>query len=260
MISAMIIKEGIIFLRYPTRILSAVVFPLFLTLIFAFTQELFSEGESISSSNLFVGMSIFLIISIASEAPTRIVEEQQQGTLEAIFLTPAVRYSTVLGVLFVRFLFMIATVLLYYVVILFSFGKSNIIHPFIALFYIILVVLQAFGYGIFMSGVTITAKETGLRASVFVPYIVIIFSGVFVSISVLPTPWIWISLLIPLSYTVDSIYSAVGDAVYGSSTLIPAFYEFLISILFTSFLILFGIRYYISKVNAASKNGSLLEY
>ena len=259
---AMVKKEGIIFLRYPTRILSAIIFPLFLTLIYAFTNYLFTP-EAITgfiSTNLFVGMAIFLVISIASEAPTRIIEEQQQGTLESIFLTPTVRYSTILGVLTVRFIFMIVTVLFYYWVIQVSFGATSIQHPMEVFSLLLLVVVQAFAFGILMSGYTLTAKETALRASIFIPYIIIIFSGVFVPISQLPTGWDTISRFIPLSYTVDAIYSATNDPVIGNTTIIPILYEVVISIIFSCLFLFVSVRFYLSRVRAASQNGSLLEY
>ncbi len=264
LILAMIDKERIIFLRYPARILGAIVFPLFLTLIFAFTAILYQPTGGINSRTfapeVFLGMVIFMIVSISSDAPMRITEEQQQGTLESILLSPAPRFSSVLGVLFVRAGFLVGIIVLYYFIVLISFGNPALHNPIWSTLLFLGIIAQSFGFGIFMSGFTITAKETGLRAAFFLPFFVIILSGVFIPVSSLPETGYYIALMIPFTYNVDALRGVAFSTNGVIQTIIPIEYEIIISLISAVAFPYIGVKYYLKKERDARRSGTLLEY
>lgn len=215
-IRTLIYKEKIVMSRYPVRILANTFFPIFFVLIFTFTSLLFvdpSNSQEISqlSGRMFAGVVIYVFLNSGSDLSQSIIDEQQQGTIESLYLAPVSKYLNVVAIILIRFAFVLLTLVPYYYFMVNILGKFELHNLGLATLFLICAIFQIAAFGIFFAGFTLRAKELAPRLAFFITFLIMIFAGIFVPFEALGNRMIIISYLLPFSYSMDGFSAALLD-------------------------------------------------
>ncbi|MHA2250635.1 MAG: ABC transporter permease [Candidatus Kariarchaeaceae archaeon] len=263
---AMLQKEFIVFSRYPILIISTFLTPIFLVLIFAYTSLAFvpdpNEGDlETIATMMYIGILSYVFLNIAVTAAITIRDEQQQGTLEGLFLTPATKITNVVAKLLVQIIVTSFNAITLYIAILIFIAPLNFANLPLVIFLIVMLLLQFIGLGFLLAGLTLKLKETIVLSANLFTFLIMIFSSMFYTFDTIPVgPIRWISYILPTSYAVDAIRSALLDYPPGFPELTSLGVEILITILSALFFIVIGIWVYMRIERSSRKLGTLLEY
>jgi ABC-2 type transport system permease protein len=212
-------------------------------------------GSFLAYALIGVALADCVFISLASFA-TQIREAQTTGTLEATLICP-VSLSTILiysslwnyFLSAVRFTFYLTVGVLVFGVHL---GQADL---FAALTIFLLTVLSFMGVGILWAAVVLLVKR-GESLMMVAGYVVVISTGIFFPVSMLP-PWLQkVSAIIPLTPALDAMRSALLNG----SSIVQLAPLLLKMVGFAVVLMSVGILGFTAAVNLARKTGSLTQY
>lgn len=259
-LGAMTKKEWIVFTRYPVRIIATLANPLFIILFVGFTIASFSSSRGVSiAASMFISIIGFVYLTISSYTAQAVVEDQQQGMIESLFLTPIPKFIDILAKMIVRYGFVSVTIFVYYAILRYLFGDIPLNNMGLG----IVLVGSLIGESLFVSfaiaGLTLKYKDTAVRVGFVIPFLMLIFSGMFIPLSVLPTNARVIALLLPFTYTIDALRGVMVSP-GGFVTLLPIPLEVAFSIVLGVILPILGALYYLRVERSARYNGTLLEY
>ncbi|MFV2015262.1 MAG: ABC transporter permease, partial [Candidatus Heimdallarchaeota archaeon] len=203
----------------------------------------------------------YLFLQVSLIGATSIRDEQQQGTLESLFLTPATKITNVIAKLVIQIIITsFNAVLLYFAILVFigpmDFSNYLIVFP---LFFFMLI--QFVGLGLIYAALTLKFKETIVVASNLSIFLIMIFSSMFYTFSTIPDgPLKFISLILPTSYSIDAIRTSLLGYPLGFPELLPFNIEIIIIIVSSFALLFFGTYIYLRIERQARRLGTLLEY
>jgi len=263
---AMIKKEYIVFTRYPIRVLEMLITPIFLVLIFTFTSRAFMKdptNEQLQSlaTFMYLGILIYSYLSVTTNSAQAIRDEQFQGTLESLFLTPSKKYLSVLARIIIQNGLVTFNVVILYFTLSLTIFPLKLANIGLGLFLFFMLLLQFVGIGLIIASLTIKYKETIVVVSGFLLLMMMIFSAIFFSFQSIQFPIITtIGRLLPTSYTIDAIRSTFLDYPSGFPELASIIDEIVIAITSAAFLVFLGIYNFVRVERNARRSGILLEY
>ena len=218
---AVVRKEWLIFVRYPSWIIALFIWPIIFPLGYILTARALSgvDGSGLAQFQANTGLSDYVgYIAIGTtiwmwqnivlwNVGFSLRNEQLRGTLESNWLSPTWRFAHLLGSsfpqLFSMFIFLTISALEY----IFLFGVNFQGSLWLALLVVLTAIPSIYGLGFAFASLVITAKEA--NAFVFlVRGIVMIFCGITFPISLLPT---WMQPLtnwLPQTYIIRAMRSA----------------------------------------------------
>ena len=218
---AVVRKEWLIFIRYPSWIIALFIWPIIFPLGYILTARALSgvDGSGLAQFQANTGLSDYVgYIAIGTtiwmwqnivlwNVGFSLRNEQLRGTLESNWLSPTWRFAHLLGSsfpqLFSMFIFLTISALEY----IFLFGVNFQGSLWLALLVVLTAIPSIYGLGFAFASLVITAKEA--NAFVFlVRGIVMIFCGITFPISLLPT---WMQPLtnwLPQTYIIRAMRSA----------------------------------------------------
>jgi ABC-2 type transport system permease protein len=175
----------------------------------------------------FIGMTI--LFGATSMEAVVITFERRLGSFERLLLAPVSLEGVLMGKLLGGAFFglIIALAIFILSLIFFSFPKLN---PFLLFSSLILSSIAFSGLGGFVSVAVKEVFEAQTLANLF-RFPMIFLSGVFIPIETLPKPIKFISYLLPLTYSVESL----RNSIFSSPHSIPVWISLLILFLFSSF-------------------------
>ena len=223
---AIVRKEWLIFVRYPSWLISLFVWPIIFPLGYILTARALSgvDGSGLAQFQANTGISDYIgYIAIGTtiwmwqnivlwNVGFSLRNEQLRGTLESNWLSPTWRFAYLLGSsfpqLFSMLLFLTVSALEY----LFLFGVNFQGSPWLALLVILAAIPSIYGLGFAFASLVITAKEA--NAFVFlVRGIVMIFCGITFPVGLLPAWMQPVTNWLPQSYIIHAMRSAtLSDA------------------------------------------------
>lgn len=261
-LNAMIKKERIVFTRYPVRILASITTPLFFIFIMGFSISSYSStpGGSALVVSMFISIIGLVYLTIAPYAAQAVIEDQQQGTIESLFLAPVPKFTDIFAKMIVRYSFVTLTIFVYYAILRYLFGEFTLNNVGIGIILVISLIGESLSFSFILAGLTLKYKETAARIGGLIPFIALIFSGMFIPISALPQNAKIISLLLPFTYSIDAIRGAMAPSSALIVTIIPLHAEVILSILIGFILPIIGALYYLRVERSARYTGTLLEY
>ena len=253
-------KERIVFTRYPVRILASITTPLFFILLSGFTYASFGNqsGPSIATS-MFISVLGLVYLTVSQYASQAVIEDQQQGTIESLFLAPIPKFTDILAKMIVRYSFVTITIFGYYGVLRYLFGPIPLNHLGLGVILVGCLIGQSIFISFILAGLTLRYKETAVRIGFIFPFLVLIFSGMFIPISALPKNAQLVAYLLPFTYTTDALREAL-IAPEVSTLILPFSIEVLFSIFLGVVLPVLGALYYLRLERSARYTGTLLEY
>jgi len=259
-LGAMTKKEWIVLSRYPVRILATITNPLFIILFVGFTVTSFSSsGETAIAGSMFISILGFVYLTISSYAAQAVIEDQQQGTIESLFLTPIPKFLDILAKMIVRYVFVSLTIIVYYATLRYMFGEIPLNNIGLGIILVGSLIGESLFVSFLIAGLTLKYKETAVRVGFVIPFFMLIFSGMFIPLSVLPENARIVALLLPFTYTIDALRGVMVSPGM-ISTIMPISLEVVFSVLLGVVLPILGALYYLRVERSARFTGTLLEY
>jgi len=186
--------------------------------------------------------------------------EQVQGTLEQLYLSPASKFASLIArvtntLVWTSLLSVTAAALMTAMI-----GKLPIKNPWLGLYLLAMTLAGTFGIGFIFSALTLRIKETAQTVANFLQFGLLVLCANFFPFSALPPFILSISRLIPLAYAVDAFRSTMMGYPAGFPELASFQVELIITTLFGLILPPLGYQLYRRAENYARKHGSLSMY
>lgn len=171
-----------------------------------------AAGDSQQTQNLLLGALMWSYLGVLfQEIANSVSYERWEGTIEYTFMAPVSRFTHLIGVsLFASVVAMLRVVIIFLAMQAFvdvSFEGANIGGVFVVL---ILSSLSFMGLGIMASVLPLLSPEKGAQATEIVGGILLLISGVYYPVSVLPH-WLQpLAYLSPATYTLEASRVLIG--------------------------------------------------
>lgn len=264
-LGAMVRKEFTVMTRYPVEFVATFGQIFAIVAIFTLAGMTFSspssEGSSSTAGVVIYGFLLFLFLSDTLwSIGYNLRNEQKQGTLEQLYLSPASKFSALMsrvsttlfwtGLLSVAGTWLMATLL----------GELPFANPGLGAYLLAMSLSGTFGIGFAFAGVTLWIKEAGQTAASILQFGFLVLCAVFFPFSALPAGLRAVSRAIPLAYAVDGFRSTLMGLPPGFPELAPIGTEIVITTLFGLLMPLLGYLVYRRAEAGARRSGSLSEY
>jgi ABC-2 type transport system permease protein len=258
---AAFLKDLRSYIRYPAWILGDFISTPLWFFFFALGVTLFSPSTPKQGSSNEGGFSFFyfgfIFIILFSTAVWGIGQsvrnEQMAGTLEQFFLAPVSRVTLIVG-RWAR-VFLTDTIVIGYLTLLLYLvggGLVTLFDPALFLFSLALYEIGLIGFGLFFAGLTMRMKSFNTISNlVFFGYMIL--SGAIFPITVIPTPFRYVSMGIPFTYFND----LMRHAALKTSTILPESPELIIAALLSVSMLLVGLFAFRKIEEDARVSGSI---
>ena len=262
--AAMVRKEITILSRYPVNFLASFGQIFLIVAIFTLAGLTFSptgQGNAVVSGLVVYGFVLFIFLSDTLwTIGYNVREEQVQGTLEQLYLSPANKFASLVA--------RVSHLLIWTSLVNFTgvlvmralLGALPVENPGLGLYILTMSLLGTFGFGFAFAAVTLHLRETAQTLLNFLQFSFMILSAMFFPFSILPDSVLFLSRLIPFSYAVDAFRSTLMGYPAGFPELAPIEVELIIITLFGLLMPLVGFYLYRRAELAARRRGSLSEY
>jgi len=223
---AVVRKEWLIFVRYPSWIIALFIWPIIFPLGYILTARALSgvDGSGLVQFQANTGLSDYVgYIAIGTtiwmwqnvvlwNVGFSLRNEQLRGTLESNWLSPTWRFAYLLGSSFPQLFSMLLFLTVSALEFVFLFGVNFQGSLWLALLVILAAIPSIYGLGFAFASLVITAKEA--NAFVFLARgIVMIFCGITFPVDLLPTWMQPITNWLPQTYIIHAMRSAtLSDA------------------------------------------------
>ena len=253
-------KEFTVLTRYKFSFILSFLQVLVIMFIFTTAAMILTppEMESYGVGLMFYSFILFIYFSTALwDIGNSLREEQYQGTLESLFMSPINYFSTLVSRILSNVLWTSLNVIVAFLFMSAVFGKMPLENAFLGFVVLILSLFVCFGFAFGFAGLALRYKESMNTLTNFLQLFFMIVCAMFFPFSALPDVVLIISRLIPLSYCVDLFRSIMIGV---SPELIPFELEFVLVILCAIILPILGISYFRKTVERAKIDGNLAEY
>lgn len=276
---ALSIKEFRIQKRYPVNLISIFIMNFFIISVFTVVMQLFIDPTSNSKNSIqsnianymFWGFLCFNLLQNALFSIGNSLRfEQQIGTLETLFLYPLNQLANLLSKIIVGFFINLIAGVFGFFLIEYLTGSMLFSNSFMYGFVLyVFVACQIYGIAFFVAGLSIKLKESIQPMINFGQFVVMIFSSLFVPFSALG-PFVIISYVIPISFTIDILRSVLFSqnpelsVIFFNITNLSLesiiIIQWLIVVILSFLLPVGGYKYFIRTIHKGRINGDLTDY
>jgi ABC-2 type transport system permease protein len=160
---------------------------------------------------LLIGAVIWAYLGIIFEILTETVAwERWEGTIEYTFMAPLSRPVHLLGMGVFAVAYGVARAGLLFAAIAFFFDLQMPRADFVAAFVVLTVASVSFiGIGMMTAVLPLISPEKGTQLGFIAQGLLLVVSGVYYSIEVLPAPMQWLATISPATYALDGIRDAI---------------------------------------------------
>jgi len=266
---AVVRKEWLIFIRYPSWIISLFIWPIIFPLGYILTARALSgvDGSGLAQFQANTGLSDYIgYIAIGTtiwmwqnvvlwNVGFSLRNEQLRGTLESNWLSPTWRFAYLLGNSFPQLLSMLIFLTISALEYIFLFGVNFQGSLGLALLVILAAIPSVYGLGFAFASLVITAKEA--NAFVFlVRGIVMIFCGITFPVSLLPAWMQPVTNWLPQTYIIHAMRTATLSKA-GLSAIVP---DLRLLLLFGLFWLTVGYLAFNLMERRARRTGAIGQY
>ncbi len=194
-----------------------------LTIVFI-AKGIDATGGSIDvnrvTSSLLIGAVVWAYLGILFEFLTETVAwERWEGTIEYTFMAPLSRSMHLAGQGVFAVLYGLARAVLLFVVVAFFFDLALPDADFLAALVVLVVASVSFiGIGTMTAVLPLISPEKGMQLGFVAQGMLLVVSGVYYPVSVLPTWMEWLAKISPATYALDGIREAILEG-QGLSTM-----------------------------------------
>jgi ABC-2 type transport system permease protein len=257
---AMSRKEFTVLTRYKFSFILSFLQVMVIMFIFTVAAMILTPPEEASKGIglMFYSFIIFIFFSTALwDIGNSLREEQYQGTLESLFMSPISYLSTLISRIFANVLWTSLNVIWAFFFMSVVFGQLPVENAILGLIILILSLFVCFGFSFGFAGLALRYKESMNTLTNFLQLFFMIVCAMFFPFSALPEIVLVFSRLIPISYCVDLFRSTMVGI---QPELLPFELELLIVVIFSIVLPFLGIFFFRRTVEAAKREGNLAEY
>jgi ABC-2 type transport system permease protein len=259
----MMLKQWRVLSRYPLNLAAELAVPVVMVLAFTLATLLFAppgEGAALGGVPVY-GFVIYLAFSNALwRIGHSIREEQTQGTLESLYLSPAPRFADLLSRVALMSAWTILGGAAALVVARLIVGRLPLENGWLAAAILALTLSGSVGLGFAFAAYTLLAKESAEMMANLLEFLLLILCAGFYPFSALPRGVLAISRLIPFSYSVDAFRSALLGYPPGFPELLPLGAELGVIVAFAICSPLMGYWLYLHVERKLRREGRLGEY
>ncbi len=220
-LGAVVRREWLIFVRYPSWVIGLIIWPLIFPAVYILTGRALAgpDGSGLAIFEKTAGTTDFLgYIAVGTtvwmwqnvvlwNVGMTLREEQLRGTIEANWLTPAWRFSYLVGASVTQ----LAAMLIFLTVSALEFGLVFGVHYHGSLGLVLLVLvvsaLPIYGLAITFASLVLTAREAGSFVQL-VRGLVMIFCGITFPVSILPGWMQSVAVFLPQTYIIRAFRAA----------------------------------------------------
>jgi ABC-type multidrug transport system permease subunit len=266
----MVRKQLIVMTRYPVDFVTSFVQIFFMILLFTFATIMFEPrgatemSGSMTSSTGGVMMYGFVLFMFASDTlwtiGYNIREEQYQGTLESLYLTPASKFASLVSRVT---MIVVWTGLLSVAAVVFVqlfLGRLPFQNVGLGALLLVFTLSGMFGIGFAFAAYTLLVKESAQTTANLLQFTIMIVCGMFFPFRALPDVLQSIARLVPLSYAVDAFRSTLMGYPPGFPELASIETEIVIVVAFGILMPIIGYWLYQRAERHARVTGSLAEF
>jgi ABC-2 type transport system permease protein len=268
-LTAVMKREWVIFLRYPSWVISLFIWPIIFPLSYVFTAHALAgkngigmlQFQSITGIQDYVGyMAIGTIIwmwqnVVLWNVGGSLRNEQMRGTLESNWLSPTWRFAYLLGSSAPQLLSMLMFLVVSAIEFVVIFGVQFEGSLWLTLLAILAAIPSVYGLGFVFASLVINVKET--NAFVYlVRGMVMVFCGITYPISILPEWMRAVSVWLPQTY----IIHAIRTAALSDGGLPAIALDLKILVLFGIFWLAFGFLAFNWMERRARRTGAIGQY
>lgn len=264
--AAMARKELVIMARYPVEFVASFGQIFLIVAIFTLAGLTFSQpgpepDQGTVSGVVVYGFVLFMFISDTIwTLGYEVRQEQVQGTLEQLYLSPANKFanltSRVVTILLWTSLLCVAAVTLMTALL----GRLPFHNGLLGGYILVMALFGTFGMGFALAALTLRIKEAAQTVAILLQFAFLILCAIFFPFSSLPPAIERVSRLIPFSYAVDAFRSTLMDYPEGFPELAPIEVEIVIVTVFAIVMPVVGYYLYRRAEDHARRTGSLSEY
>jgi ABC-2 type transport system permease protein len=266
---AMARKELLILTRYPVEFDTSFGRIFLIVAIFTLAGKMFytdgsqqpapSAGNASTPAGIVVyGFILFMFMSDTLwTVGYGVHQEQLQGTLEQLYLTPASKFASLLARVTNTLAWNGVLTLAASVLMVAMIGNLPVNNPLLGAYVLLMSIIGTFGMGFAFAALTLRLKETAQTVANFLQFTLLILCANFFPFSVLPAAVLNVSRWIPLSYCVDAFRSILMGFPAGYPELAPIGVEILIVSAFGVGMPLIGYWMYRRAELHARQQGSL---
>jgi len=173
-----------------------------------------------TTATLLIGAVVWAYLGILFEFMTETVAwERWEGTIEYTFMAPLSRAMHLAGAGFFAVLYGLIRAIILFVVVAFFFDLDLPNADYVAAFVVVVAGSLAFiGIGIMTAVLPLISPEKGAQLGFVVQGMLLVVSGVYYEVEVLPRWMEWISVISPATYVLDGIRQAILEGA-GLSTM-----------------------------------------
>lgn len=216
----MVWKNLLVVFRYPINLLarfltlfSIILVMMFATLMFvpgSVAEGFEGEGGSGIGGLVMYGFVLFLFVSDALwTVGYNIRWEQYEGTLEALYLTPASRFLYLVSRLAEPVIWTTLSAAASLLFVRLILGPLPMENKGLALYTLLFTLAGIFGFGFCFAAFTLLVKESAQSVANLLQFVLLTICAMFFPFSALPQPVRTVSRFVPLSYGVDLFRSAL---------------------------------------------------
>ena len=166
-----------------------------------------------ATSSLLVGAVVWAYLGIIFEFLTETVAwERWEGTIEYTFMAPLSRSMHLAGQGLFAILYGLARAILLFAVVAFFFDLDMPNADFLAALVVLAIASVSFiGIGMMTSVMPLISPEKGMQLGFIAQGMLLVVSGVYYPVEVLPTWMEWVAVVSPATYALDGIRDAILD-------------------------------------------------
>ena len=166
-----------------------------------------------ATTTLLIGAVVWAYLGIIFEFLTETVAwERWEGTIEYTFMAPLSRAMHLGGSGVFAILYGLVRAILLFVVVAFFFGLAMPDANFVAAVVVLVIAsVSFFGIGMMTSVLPLISPEKGAQLGFVAQGMLLVVSGVYYPVSVLPAWMEWISTILPATYALRGIRNAILD-------------------------------------------------
>ncbi len=232
---SMVRKQLLVMVRYPVEFVSSFAMVFLIIMMFTLATLMFSapgsagNGPGLSGGIMMYGFILFMFLSDTLwTIGLNVRWEQYEGTLEALYLTPASKFAVLVSRVVLSLVWTGLNMLAGVAFVQFVLGRLPFHNPGLAAYLLVMALSGTFGFGFAFAGYTLLVKETARMTVNFLQFGFMILCAMFFPFSALPSPVRMISAMIPLSYAVDAFRSTLMGFPPGFPELAPLEAEIII--------------------------------
>ena len=173
-----------------------------------------------ATATLLIGAVVWAYLGILFEFMTETVAwERWEGTIEYTFMAPLSRAMHLAGAGFFAVLYGLIRAIILFIVVAFFFDLALPNADFVAAFVVLVAGSLAFiGIGVMTAVLPLISPEKGAQLGFVAQGMLLVVSGVYYPVEVLPRWMEWLSVISPATYVLDGIREAILDGA-GLSTM-----------------------------------------